>query len=156
MAHAYFSEINSEGIVLKTVVADENDVLANGGNGSEQAANHFKSIAPLSVNGVKWVQTFKDGTRGVYAGTGDIYNEEHDVFCETQIYASWTLNTTTGKYEAPVAQPTPPTNGHLSWDEDNQQWKSTKYIPDDLTEDNDTMLDPPEVKIWNPSNSSWE
>lgn len=63
-----------------------------------------------------------DGTplRGNYAGIGFIYDEENDVFYEPQPYDSWTLNTSTWLWEAPVAEPT---DGNLYvWNEADQTW----------------------------------
>jgi hypothetical protein len=65
----------------------------------------------------KWIQTSynthanehtQDGTplRGNYAGIGFIYDETNDVFYEPQPFNSWTLNTSTWLWEAPVDYPT--------------------------------------------------
>ena len=54
---AHFAEIDSDNKVLRVVVACNDDVNANGGDQSESAAEHFKTVAPLSILGVKWVQT---------------------------------------------------------------------------------------------------
>ena len=142
---AYFAEINSENLVLTVVVADDIDIENNGGHSSEEAANVFKRTCSLSINGVKWIETFKEGTRGQYAGIGYSWNEEHQIFCEPKIYESWSLNTTTGMYEAPITKPTN-SNLKVSWDEDNLRWQSFDY--------GDTP-ESPEIKNWNPDTSTW-
>ena len=58
---AYFAEIDENNKVLRVVVACDTDIIHNGGNLSEQASEYFKSRIPLSINGVKWIQTFSNG-----------------------------------------------------------------------------------------------
>ena len=48
---AHFAEIDNNNIVLRTVVGCNADVDANGGDQSDTAAEHFKSVVPLSDNG---------------------------------------------------------------------------------------------------------
>ena len=127
-----FAEINSENLVIAVVVAEN--------------INDCK----LSMNGVRFIETFSDGTNGQDAGMGFSWNQEHQIFCQPQLYPSWTLNTNTGEYEPPVARPA--NEGHKQeWDEDNQKWKRIKVIADD-----GSILDPAEITYWNPSTSSWE
>lgn len=58
--------------------------------------------------------------RGNYAGVGYIYDQAHDVFYPPQPFPSWTLNTTTWSWQAPVAYPT---DGKLyKWDEETKSW----------------------------------
>ena len=124
---AHFAEIDSNNRVLRVLVADNADVDANGGDQSESAAEHFKTIAPLSVNGVKWVQTsYNSNFRNTYAGKGFIYDETNDVFIAPQPYPSWTLNNF--KWEPPVPKPvsTQENPQIYIWDEDNQQWVGTE------------------------------
>jgi hypothetical protein len=62
--------------------------------------------------------------RGNYAGIGYTYDAINDVFYAPQPYPSWTLNTSTWLWEAPVAYPT---DGKLySWDEETINWKEVK------------------------------
>ena len=145
---AYFAEINSENLVLRVLVADDADVLNYGGHGSDQAANRFEKLCNLSTNGVKWIETFKDGTRGRHAGVGRTWNEEHQIFCDSQNYPSWTLNTTTGEYEPPVTKPSTADKFPL-WDEDNQRWYHLDYGTEE------SPKDPPITQIWDPNTSTW-
>jgi hypothetical protein len=81
-----------------------------------------------------WIQTsyntmgnqHPNGTplRGNYAGVGFTYDAQNDVFYAPQPYPSWTLNTTTWLWEAPVAMPT---DGKLyRWDEATTSWKEVE------------------------------
>jgi hypothetical protein len=59
--------------------------------------------------------------RANYAGVGFTYDKANDVFYAPQPYPSWTLNTATWLWEAPVALPT---DGKLYvWDEPTVSWK---------------------------------
>ena len=58
--------------------------------------------------------------RGNYAGVGHLYDRTNDVFYAPQPFPSWTLNTTTWTWEAPVPMPT---DGKIySWNEETQNW----------------------------------
>ena len=67
--------------------------------------------------------------RGNFAGTNMIYDRVNDVFYEPQPFPSWTLNTETWQWEAPVPLPDDAGRNPLQeemnvylWDERNQQW----------------------------------
>lgn len=58
--------------------------------------------------------------RGNFAGIGDIYDNEHDVFYAPQPFPSWVLNTSSWLWEPPVPMPT---DGKLyQWDEPTLSW----------------------------------
>ena len=77
-----------------------------------------------------WIQTsyntrgnqHPNGTplRGNFAGIGDIYDAENDVFYAPQPYPSWSLNKNTWTWEAPT--PMPDDNKRYDWDEKTQSW----------------------------------
>jgi len=58
--------------------------------------------------------------RGNYAGQGFVYDQAADVFYAPQPYPSWTLNTQTWLWQAPV--PCPEDGFAYSWNENLQQW----------------------------------
>jgi hypothetical protein len=64
--------------------------------------------------------------RGNYAGIGYTYDSTLDAFYEPQPYNSWTLDTGSFSWEAPVAYPTGDATGSYtgsySWNEDQQNW----------------------------------
>ena len=123
---AHFAEIDSNGIVLRVVVGCNQDVINNGGEQSKQAAEVFKNVCPLSSNGVEWVQTsYHANFRKRFAGRGNIYLKDKDIFITAQPYSSWTLDEN-GDWQAPIAKPE---NYHplAKWDESNQTW--IDYIP---------------------------
>ena len=55
-----------------------------------------------------------------YAGKGMIYDEENDMFISKQPYPSWSANTETGQWDAPVAYPDDGLD--YNWDEDTLSW----------------------------------
>jgi len=61
--------------------------------------------------------------RGNYAFIGSIYDADNDVFYAPQPYPSWTLNTTTWLWDAPIPYPK---DGNILyfWDEENQSWNN--------------------------------
>jgi hypothetical protein len=58
--------------------------------------------------------------RGNYAGIGHIYDHTNDVFYAPQPYPSWTLNTETWVWEAPIPYPT--NDAIYVWNEPEQNW----------------------------------
>ena len=56
-----------------------------------------------------------------YAGVNFIYDKKKDAFYEPQPYPSWTLNSTTCLWEAPVAYPSD--GKFYDWDESSKSWK---------------------------------
>lgn len=62
-----------------------------------------------------------------YAGLGFTYNRELDAFIPPKPYASWTLNETTGLWEAPTAMPDDGLG--YSWEESNTSWVLVNSVP---------------------------
>ena len=57
-----------------------------------------------------------------YAGVGFNYDATADAFYAPKPYDSWTLNTTTYLWGAPVAKP----DGHYIWNEETQTWDAVE------------------------------
>jgi hypothetical protein len=123
---AHFAEIDLNNIVLRVNKACDIDIANNGGEQSEQAAEHFATVSPLSENGVKWVQTsYNHNFRKQYAGIGFIYDANKDKFITPQPFASWSLDSN-DDWQAPVAYPTIIKDGDIDyniyWNESNLKW----------------------------------
>ena len=101
---SHFAEINSDNIVQRVIVAEQNFI------NSGAVGDSFN-----------WVQTSYNGNfRKNYAGTGYTYDKSKDAFIAPQPYASWTLVEATCQWEAPVAYPD---DGKMyTWDEDTTAW----------------------------------
>jgi hypothetical protein len=75
---AHFAQINNGNIVQQVIVIANND--CGGGDFPESEPVGQQFIASLGIDGV-WKQTSYNGNfRGKYAGIGDKYNAELDVF----------------------------------------------------------------------------
>tara|TARA_Y100000004_G_C8898038_1_gene405082 strand:+ start:718 stop:1161 length:444 start_codon:yes stop_codon:yes gene_type:complete len=143
---AHFAELDKDNKVIRVLVFDNKDVDANGGDQSEQAAEHIKSMIPLSKTGVKWVQTsYNNNFRKQYAGRGFTYDPEDDVFIAPQPFPSWSLNETTHDWEAPVAFPSSQSHNGIElgcfWDESGRVWMARDENNNEYT--------------WDHSNSVW-
>ena len=144
---AHFAELDINNKVLRVVVACNQDIANNGGEQSEQAAEHFKTVCKLSENGVKWVQTsYNNSFRKKYAGTGDIFDPLKNKFISEQPFSSWSLDAN-DDWQAPVTYPSITTYGDnvkyivLKWDENNLRWLAYDLETNEFA--------------WIPESSSW-
>tara|TARA_R110000796_G_scaffold51002_1_gene120391 strand:+ start:76 stop:399 length:324 start_codon:yes stop_codon:yes gene_type:complete len=101
---SHFAEINSDSIVQRVIVAEQNFI------NSGAVGDSFN-----------WVQTSYNGNfRKNYAGTGYSYDKAKDAFIAPKPYPSWLLVEATCQWESPVAYPT---DGKMyTWDEDTTNW----------------------------------
>ena len=101
---SHFAEINSDSIVQRVIVAEQNFI------NSGAVGDSFN-----------WVQTSYNGNfRKNYAGTGYTYDKSKDAFIAPQPYPSWTLVEATCQWEAPTAYPDD--YKMYTWDEDTTAW----------------------------------
>jgi hypothetical protein len=113
---SHFAQIDDNNIVTQVIVAEQ-DVIDTGLFGPKE----------------KWIQTSYNTQGGVhvlggtplrknYAGIGYTYNAELDAFIPPKPYASWTLNETSGQWQAPT--PMPVEEGKIFiWNEDTLAWQ---------------------------------
>jgi hypothetical protein len=130
---AHFAELDINNKVLRVNVACNIDIQNNGGEQSEQAAEHFKTVSPLSENGVKWVQTsYNNNFRKQHAAINYTYDSIKDKFIRPQPYQSWGLNNN-DDWQAPIPYPITYTLNLTNldgtqkqdpyiWNEVNQSW----------------------------------
>jgi len=119
---AHFAEIDLNNIVLRVNRACNQDIANNGGEQSEQAAQHFATVSPLSQNGIKWIQTsYNNNFRKQYAGIGYTYDSVKDKFISPQPYSSWSLDAN-DDWQPPVPYPQNNDNQYYSWNENNKTW----------------------------------
>lgn len=133
---ANFAELNSENVVTRVLMVDNIKNMTRKGVETEsigidllEKVTGHRNWKQCSYN--THLGEHRDGKspfRGNFPGIGWIYNEEHDIFHEEQPYASWTLNTTTGKWTSPsgdmpeLSDEDYATQKYYTWDEDNTQW----------------------------------
>tara|TARA_R100000742_G_C4253378_1_gene71492 strand:+ start:243 stop:737 length:495 start_codon:yes stop_codon:yes gene_type:complete len=153
---AHFCEIRTDNNeVLRTVVKNNSDINANGGDLSAEAETWVANNTPPDpiikeeLGGVYpdtyWKQTSyntsvdkywnQDGSegdqskafRGTYAGPGHTYDPSIDKFIPHKPHDNWVWDETVWRWNPPVAVPTDE-NGPYEWDQENNQWVSTKGI----------------------------
>jgi len=116
---AHWAEIDENNIVTRVLVVadgveDGQTYLADGlGLGGTWLKTSYNTVAGEHRLG---------GTplRGNYAGIGYKYDAALDAFIAPQPFPSWTLDTKTYTWNAPVAMPT---DGKLyTWNEESKSW----------------------------------
>lgn len=115
MAH-YAKIVNDT--VVEVTVADQDFINTLDGEWIQTSYNTRNGVH-YDQNGNP-SQDQSKALRGNYAGIGFVYDREHDVFYKAKPYASWSLNTTTWEWEAPVPRPTE--DKVFKWNEENNNW----------------------------------
>lgn len=116
---AHFAELDANNIVQRVIGINNSDTLDEHGDESEAVGIAFCQ----SLYGAEtiWRQTSYNATfRKNYAGIGYRYDTDLDAFISPQPYLSWSLNTTTCKWEAP--KPYPEDGRVYWWDESLLRW----------------------------------
>jgi hypothetical protein len=114
---AHFAQLDQNNIVLQVIVVHNNELLDNGVESEAKGIAFCQSLFP----GTNWVQTSYNGNmRKNYAGIGFTYDAGRDAFIPPQPYASWMLNETTCRWDAPV--PYPQDGKAYRWDEPTISW----------------------------------
>ena len=96
--------------------------------------------------------------RGTYAGIGYTWDEDNNIFWPPKPYASWSKNSTTASWNAPITYPSVTDDGqdpvvfiyNISWNEAGYQADNTKGW--EATKSNDSA-DPKTIHDWN--GSAW-
>jgi hypothetical protein len=115
---AHFAEIDSNNVVLRVVVIGNADT--SDANGVEK--EHIGAAFCEKLFGGVWKQTSYNGNmRKRYAGIGYTYNAELDAFVPPKPFPSWTLNSETADWQAPVAMPTEE-GKRYAWNEETGAW----------------------------------
>lgn len=114
---AHFAEIGLNNIVLRVVVVNNTELLNSDGVEQESLGADFCR----NLFGGTWMQTSYSGSiRKNFAGQGFIYDSERDAFIPPKPFASWVLDETTCRWEAPIAYPT---DGQAYyWNESSGTW----------------------------------
>ena len=100
---SHFAEVNSDGIVQRVIVAEQ-DFINSGAVGDS----------------FLWVQcSYNNNFRKQYAGKGYKYDKANDVFIAPQPYPSWTLDDN-HDWVPPTAMPSD--GKEYTWDEANTKW----------------------------------
>jgi len=124
---AHFAKLNNSSIVEDVLVVADSDIMVDGVESEAKGIEFLTNLTGHSNWKKTSYNTFKGehlngGTpfRINYAGVGFKYDATLDGFIEDEKpYDSWTMNNSTGYYEAPT--PRPEGDGY-SWDESTQTW----------------------------------
>jgi hypothetical protein len=185
---AHFAKLGANGKVIQVLTLDNSDMLNADGVEDESVGQQYLETHnnwPAQM----WIQTSYNtsanqhrngGTafRGNYAGIGYEWDEDNNIFWPKKPYASWTKNTSTASWNAPITYPSVTTydttwtqadidNGNapdgtnagdarngvsydIYWDETAYQADNTKGW--EATKETDTA-DPKTVYDWN--GSAW-
>jgi hypothetical protein len=115
---AHFAELDENNIVLRVIVVANDKCL-------DQNDVENESIGALFCHNLldgRWVQTSYNGNiRGKYAGIGDTYDANADVFISPQPYPSWSLDE---NYDWQPPTPMPQDGINYVWDEVNLVWQA--------------------------------
>ena len=154
---AHFAKLGVNGKVIAVHGLDNDQMLnADGVEDESVGQNRLQQIHGWPAQ--MWIQTSyntrgnkyynADGTegdqskklRGNYAGIGYTYDEDNNIFWPKKPHTSWTKNTSTAAWQAPITYPSVTDDGadpvvwvwKITWDEDAYQadnskgWKGTK------------------------------
>lgn len=76
---AHFAELDSNNVVLRVIVVDNNRLHDE--NGVEQESLGIAYCKSLFGENTNWVQTSYNGNfRGIFAGMTDVYDPQTDIF----------------------------------------------------------------------------
>jgi len=172
---AHFAKLGVNGKVI-AVHGLDNDQMLNADSVEDETVGQQRLQQIHGWPAAMWIQTSyntrggkyynNDGTegdqskalRGNYAGIGYTYDEDNDIFWPKQPHASWSKNTTTAAWQAPITYPSITNDGtdpivwnyNIVWDETLYQSDNTKGWT--ATKSNDEA-DPKTVYDWN--GSAW-
>ena len=126
---AHFAQLDENNVVTQVIVVSNDDTSDSNGVETESIGVAF--CQKLLGAGTNWKQTsYNSNMRVRYAGIGYSYNAELDAFITPQPHASWTLDSGTADWVAPITQPTltseeEAAGKYYSWDESAYQADNT-------------------------------
>ena len=165
---AHFAKLGVNGKVLSVEVVADADCQGADGTEMESIGIDFLNKthgwplwAKTSYNTSANTHSSGDNSkayRGNYAGIGYTWDEDNEIFWPVQPHASWTKNTSTASWDAPIAYPSVVDDGQdpvvwtydITWNEAGYQADNTKGW--EATKSNDSA-DPKTIHDWN--GSAW-
>ena len=110
---AHWAEIDSNNVVIRVLVTDNND-----SNGDEGHAWLVENL------GGTWIQTsYNSNFRKQFAGIGFSYDAQADVFIQPKPYPSWALDE---NFDWQPPEPKPA--GKYEWDEATLSWLEIEKV----------------------------
>jgi len=135
---AHFAKLGSNSKVIGVLTLDNKDMLNADGVEDESVGQQYlerHNNWPAQM----WIQTSYNthqgahrlgGTafRGNYAGIGDTWDEDNNIFYPKKPYTSWVLNTSEARWQSPIGDAPDLTaeelsaHTHYDWNEDTKSW----------------------------------
>jgi len=141
---AHFAKLGANGKVIQVLTLNNSDMLNADGVEDEAVGQQYleqHNNWPAQM----WIQTsyntaggqHKNGGtpfRGNYAGIGYTWDEDNEIFWPKKPHASWTKNTSTASWQAPITYPSITNDGadpvvwnwSITWNETAYQADNTK------------------------------
>jgi len=139
---AHFAKLGTNSKVIQVLTLNNSDMLnADGVEDETVGQQHLEQHNNWPAQ--MWIQTSyntRNGThklggtpfRGNYAGIGDTWDEDNNIFYSKTPYASWVLNTSDATWHSPIGDaPDDLTAEEIAgnttyvWNEDSQEWDKT-------------------------------
>ena len=163
---AHFAKLGANGKVIQVLTMD-NDKMLNADGVEDETVGQQWLETHNNWPAQMWIQTSYNTSgnkhssgdnskafRGNYAGIGYEWNEDDQIFWPKKPHASWTKNTSTASWDAPINYPSVTNDGAdpsiwywaISWNETAYQADNTKGW--EGVKSNDSA-DPKTVYDWN-------
>ena len=116
---AHFAKLDGNNVVQEVIVVSNSAIDNLQFPESEPVGVAF--CQSLYGQDTVWKQTsYNASFRKHYAATGMIYDADIDAFIVPKPFPSWTLNASTGNWDAPI--PYPSDGYDYNWNEEKQAW----------------------------------
>ena len=123
---AHFATLNESNIVTRVEVIN-NDVILDG-DGVEQEQLGIDFLTALYGAGNYKQTSYNNSMRKNYGGVGFTYDASRDAFIPPKPFASWSLNESTCRWDAPITRPSDEgVDGKYYW------WNEDAYQADNST-----------------------
>jgi hypothetical protein len=132
---AHYAELNENNEVIYVTYMDNKIITDENDNEIEDLGIQHLHIHHGSHR--RWVRTsYRGNFRGKYAGVGDIYRKDFDLFISPSPYLSWIFNEDMRQWEAPVSKPENYFSDDYEWIEESQSWFSIReYVYETYAKD---------------------
>ncbi len=120
---AHFVRLDSNNVVVETIVVPDEAVTDKNGQENEQLGIQW--LKRLRGGQGVWRKTsYNNSERRTFAGIGYKYDTVNNVFIPPKPFESFVWNSSLEQWEPPVAMPEDSKTYH--WDEFNKNWKQVE------------------------------
>ena len=120
---AHYAMLDENNVVTEVIYGRNENDLVDGITSWEEYYGAFRGQRCVRTSYNTYGNEHREGGvpfRGNYAGIGFTYDDDADAFYAPQPYPSWSLDTDTYLWEAPV--PMPDDGEMYFWNEEEQRW----------------------------------